>query len=98
MKWLVYSTAFLPIGLLILTTVISPTYITPFLHYWFGIVFLILQVAWTAIGVFYIARPETPLLARIIWAPFCILLILVPMLGPAITTIVSAIGPTMTAK
>jgi hypothetical protein len=78
----------------------SPGYYGPFASTPVGLVLLILVFSWQTIGLALMCIPQSPVLkwpAVARWAivpPFCVIpVIVVIMLGPAILTIVNALGP-----
>jgi len=80
----------------------SPGYMRPFLSLPIGIAVMIVAFGWQAIGLLFICLPKSPMLnwpaiARWSIVPmfFVVPVFVVIMLGPALVTIATALGPVM---
>jgi hypothetical protein len=84
------------IFLLIGTYINSPGYLKPFVQSAPGIVMLAAGALWQVFGIWYALRPAEPAVAIRRWyfaEAFCIApIFLVPLLGPALVTIMQAFG------
>ena len=72
---------------------IWPSYMAPFMSDPIGIACLLLMLLWTIAGIVLSVIPGIPALLKVLWwicLPFFLLL---PVLGPAVVTILHAIGP-----
>lgn len=72
---------------------ISPGYMSPFMHDPVGIACLVLMLVWTIAGIILSVIPGLPTLLKGFWWIWLPVFLLVPMLGPAVLTILQALGP-----
>ncbi len=79
------------------TLIASPGYLLPFLKNPLGLGMLVTACLWEALGIWFATRPASPKVAALKWflvQTLCVApVFLAPMLGPAIITIVQALGP-----
>ncbi len=85
----------IPVGMFLLVYLITPGYLIPFLHNPAGLGCIILLAIWVAIG-FVLLLLSDKVWPRIVVGIFVAApTLLLLMLGPAIVTIVQALGPVM---
>lgn len=72
---------------------ISPSYMAPFMSDPLGIACLLLMLVWTIAGIAFSVIPGIPGLLKGLWWIWLPVFLLVPMLGPAVITILHALGP-----
>jgi hypothetical protein len=86
----------LQLFLLVGTYINAPGYLKPFVQSTPGIVMLVAGALWQLFGIWFALRPAEPAVAIKRWyfaEAFCIApIFLVPVLGPAIITIMQAFG------
>lgn len=72
---------------------IWPGYMSPFMHDPIGIACLLLMLVWTIAGIVLSVIQGLPALLKGLWWIWLPVFLLVPMLGPAVLTILQALGP-----
>lgn len=70
-----------------------PGYMAPFMSDPIGIACLLVMLLWTIAGIAFSVIPGIPVLLKGLWWIWLPVFLLVPMLGPAVVTILHAIGP-----
>ncbi len=84
---------FLPEICMICVAIWQPSYIMPFLYHPIGWILIFLMLLWSGVGLYMLKMPKVPLALKIAWWLCEVPLLLVPMLGPAVLTIIQALGP-----
>ena len=88
-----FISAFVPWIAIGIAYLISPSYMAPFMSDPLGIACLLLMLVWTIAGIAFSAIPGIPGLLKGLWWIWLPVFLLVPMLGPAVVTILKAVGP-----
>lgn len=88
-----FISAFVPWIAIGIAFSISPSYMAPFMSDPIGIACLLLMLVWTIAGIALSVIPRIPGLIKGLWWIWLPVFLLVPMLGPAVITILHALGP-----
>ena len=88
-----FISAFVPWIAIGIAYLISPSYMAPFMSDPLGIACLLLMLVWTIAGIAFSVIPGIPGLLKGLWWIWLPVFLLVPMLGPAVVTILKAVGP-----
>jgi hypothetical protein len=78
--------------LVALTYVVAPGYMGPYFHTTIGMVTTCLMLSWNILGFFIFCKMRSNTALKVVWGTLGLPFLLVPMLGPAIVTIVSALS------
>lgn len=95
--WNVAAASSVPLYLL-LTYIMAPGYIIPFLNHPIGKIVFLGLLAWHILGSLLFARTNNFLLRLAIFIIFSMPLIIVPMIGPAHMGIMQALGPVIQSR